>query len=271
VIDASIAIYQWCHIGATKKIVNARGQYINHIQGALFRTARILAAGLRPVFVFDGRAPRAKAATIARRAPRRLNIRREVYTEVAKLLDLLGVEVVYAPGEAEAQGAAMVASGAAAAITTEDSDALVFGAPLLVRGLTSAAKTVTVINEAKVRRGLGLTRLQFIDLCILLGSDYAAAPAIGAKTALRLIREYGSLPKLVRAYPEYDFDYGPAREAFRRPAVARVKVGPARAPDITALRHFLIDVHGLSPARVEGTLAKLSRESSFKLVISGRS
>lgn len=56
--------------------------------------------------------------------------------EAKKLLRLMGVPVVEAPTEAEAQCAELVRKGKAWATGTEDMDALTFGCPILLRYLT---------------------------------------------------------------------------------------------------------------------------------------
>jgi flap endonuclease-1 len=49
-----------------------------------------------------------------------------------------------------------------------------------------------------VLEGLGLTREQFIDMCILCGCDYCPSiKGIGAKTALTLIQKHGSIEKVL--------------------------------------------------------------------------
>lgn len=39
----------------------------SHLQGMFFRTARMLEAGIKPVYVFDGQPPAAKKEELARR------------------------------------------------------------------------------------------------------------------------------------------------------------------------------------------------------------
>ena len=68
---------------------------------------------------------------------------------------------------------------------------------------------------------------QFIDLCILMGCDYAdTIKGIGPKTALTLIREHGSMEGVLAALakkktplPEA-FPYEEARHLFVEPEVA---------------------------------------------------
>lgn len=60
---------------------------------------------------------------------------REQNEEAKKLLQLMGIPIVQAPCEAEAQCAALVRHGKAFATATEDMDALTFGSNILLRQL----------------------------------------------------------------------------------------------------------------------------------------
>ncbi len=61
-------------------------------------------------------------------------------------------------------------------MASEDMDALTFGAPLLVRHLfaPTAAQQAHIVefDLARLLADLGMTRHQFVDLCILCGCDY---------------------------------------------------------------------------------------------------
>lgn len=62
-----------------------------------------------------------------------LQVTKEQNDEAKKLLKLMGVPVIEAPCEAEAQCAALVRSGRAFATASEDMDALTFGSNILLR------------------------------------------------------------------------------------------------------------------------------------------
>lgn len=122
-------------------------------------------------------------------AKRSVRVTKEHNEDCKKLLRLMGVPIIEAPCEAEAQCAAMVRAGKVlhgalcASVTlpqvyatgTEDMDALTLGTPILIRHLTFSEARKIPIKEIyldKVLAGLGFTMDQFIDLCILLGCDY---------------------------------------------------------------------------------------------------
>ena len=48
-----------------------RGLSCSHIQGMFYRTSRMVQAGIKPVYVFDGKPPKLKQEELARRGVRR--------------------------------------------------------------------------------------------------------------------------------------------------------------------------------------------------------
>jgi flap endonuclease-1 len=170
---------------------------------------------MKPCFVFDGKAPNMKSGELQKRREKRRKAEEELKKasedqnveemdkqskrlaragrkendDCQKLLRLMGVPVIMAPMEAEAEAAALCKAGLVWATGTEDMDALTFQTPILIRKLTFAnqsAKGATIqqMDYKKAIEGLDLTHDQFVDLCILLGCDYCdTIKGIGPKTA----------------------------------------------------------------------------------------
>lgn len=94
----------------------------------LHKLLRLLASPLAPLFVFDGplRPDTKRGKTIDTRTPV-VNERR--FREMARAL---GFQCWTAPGEAEAELSFLAGEGRLDAVITEDSDALLFGAPLVL-------------------------------------------------------------------------------------------------------------------------------------------
>lgn len=124
-----------------------------------------------------------------------------------KLLRLMGLPVIEAPSEAEAQCAQLCKDGRVYAVATEDMDALTFASPRLIRHLSSGSKEETQeYNLEKVIQGLGLnSHDEFIDLCILMGCDYCdSIKGIGGKKGLDLIKKHKNIEKIVENLPNKD-------------------------------------------------------------------
>ena len=69
---------------------------------------------------------------------RLVKVTKEQNEEAKELLRLMGVPVLDAPCEAEAQCAILAASGQVFGVATEDMDALTFGTTILLRNMTVA-------------------------------------------------------------------------------------------------------------------------------------
>lgn len=248
--------------GGSMQLTNDAGEVTSHLTGMLYRTIKMLEAGIKPVFVFDGKAPTMKGGELAKRKERQkaaedelaklqqegsgataedierqqkrlVRASREQSEEVKQLLRLMGVPVLDAPCEAEATCAALAKAGKVFATGTEDADALTFGTPILLRHLNAAESRklpIVEVNLEAALAGLQLTHAQFIDLCILCGCDYTdSIKGIGPVTALKLVREHGSIEEILKkldkdkyTLPE-PFPFADARQLFVQPDVIDVE------------------------------------------------
>ena len=110
------------------------------------------------------------------------------------MLRLMGVPVIQAPGEAEAQCSYLNKTGKIDAVCTEDTDSLVFGTQILIREINNKKEPVCEVTREKVLSGLNLTEDQFTDMCILCGCDYASKiEGIGPVKAYKFIQDYKNL------------------------------------------------------------------------------
>ncbi len=74
-LDASIAIYQFLsavRFGPEGELLtNEEGETTSHLKGFFNRTSRLLAAGVKPIYIFDGEAPRQKLGEQMKRRERK--------------------------------------------------------------------------------------------------------------------------------------------------------------------------------------------------------
>lgn len=239
-IDASMAMYQFLVAvrsagpggnGAAAMLMNEAGEVTSHIQGMFNRTIRMMTGGIKPVYVFDGKPPQLKGGELAKRLAKRakaendlaaakaaeevddinkyssrlVKVTRQHNEDCKELLRLMGVPVIDAPCEAEAQCAELARKNKVYATATEDMDALTFRTPKLVRKMTFAQmkgkekQLIMEIDFAAMLTGLDITYEMFVDLCILCGCDYCSTiKGIGPKTALKLIKQYKSIENVVK-------------------------------------------------------------------------
>ncbi|KAG0234010.1 Elongation of fatty acids protein 2 [Actinomortierella wolfii] len=308
-IDASMSIYQFM-IAVRQQdgqlLQNESGETTSHLMGMFYRTLRMVDNGIKPVYVFDGKPPTLKSGELAKRTQRRkeatakqeeaeeigdteaidkfnrrtVKVTREHNEECKKLLKLMGIPYIDAPCEAEAQCAALAKAGLVYAAGSEDMDTLTFGSPILLRHLTfSEAKKMPIseIHLGKALEGLGFTREQFIDLCILLGCDYCdSIKNIGPTRAVALIREHKNIETILenidmKRYPvPEDWPYKDARELFLNPEVLDPSTIEIKweAPDVEGLVEFLVRDKGFNEERVRKGCERL--EKQLKTATQGR-
>ncbi|RAH64027.1 multifunctional nuclease RAD27 [Aspergillus aculeatinus CBS 121060] len=303
-IDASMSIYSFLIAVRSdgQQLMNETGETTSHLMGMFYRTLRMVDNGIKPLYVFDGAPPKLKSGELAKRFARRgeateaheeaketgtaedvekfsrrtVRVTREHNAECKKLLKLMGIPYIDAPTEAEAQCAVLARAGKVYAAASEDMDTLCFETPILLRHLTFSEQRKEPIQEIHLSRaleGLGMDRKQFIDLCILLGCDYLEPiPKVGPNTALKLIREHGTLEKVVEfiqndpkkkyVIPD-DWPYQDARELFLNPDVRDSNHPDCdfkwEAPDVEALVKYLVEDKGFNEDRVRSGAARLQK------------
>ncbi|KAL0578936.1 hypothetical protein V5O48_003084 [Marasmius crinis-equi] len=127
------------------------------------------------------------------------------YAEAKEILRAMGVPCIDVEGafEAEAVAASFVLNGLADYVASEDTDVLVYGAPLL-RNITSRRDPLTFVSGADIQTMLELSREKFIDFALLLGTDFSQRiKNIGPARALKFIRAHGSIEKIVETETKY--------------------------------------------------------------------
>ncbi|KAF5371720.1 hypothetical protein D9758_003406 [Tetrapyrgos nigripes] len=121
------------------------------------------------------------------------------YNECKEILAAIGVPCVEATGayEAEAVASSLVLNGHADYVASEDTDVLVYEAPL-IRNITNRNAPLVVVSGAEVRDVLQLTRDMYIDFALLLGTDFSQRiKNVGPARALKFIRAHRCIEKIV--------------------------------------------------------------------------
>ena len=298
-VDANGELYQFLaliRLPDGTPLEDAHGRITSHLSGLFFRVTRLIADGLELVFVFDGRPPAEKAAEIARRRAVRQRyegeaaaartagdlaaayakstmtsrLTPEMAGEAWELLKLLGVPVVQAPSEAEAQAAHIARRGDAWAAASKDYDALLFGAPRVVRFLTISGREYLpskgtfrpiapeVIDVGRMLDALAITRSQLVDLGLLVGTDFhPGIRGIGPKKALALITRYGAIDHMPPNVREaFGPDLARLRRIYLEPQVSdEYDVGPGEC-DVDGVVRFLCDEHAFGRDRVVAALER---------------
>jgi len=282
-------------------LMDRMGRITSHLSGLFYRTINLIENGIKPVYVFDGKPPEIKKMEIERRkkvkeeavkkyeealkkgdleAAKRYAQMSSKLTEAMvedskRLLTAMGIPWVQAPAEGEAQAAYMAKKGDAFAAASQDYDSLLFGAPRLVRNLAITGKRKLprknvyvevkpeLIELDKLLKTLGISREQLIDIAILLGTDYnpEGVKGIGPKTALRLVKSYGSIDKIIKAVPRQEFPIDPLeiKKYFLNPPVTDSYKLEWREPDEEQIIQILVREHDFSLERVKNAIERLRK------------
>jgi len=284
-------------------LMDSKKRVTSHLSGIFYRNTNLLSEGIKLVYVFDGQAPELKAGTHKNREESRelakdryekarqkediramkryssqlIRLDEKMIKESKELLEAMGVSVVQAPGEGEAEAAYLnkIKSDIYATVS-QDYDSLLFGAPRLIRNLASARKRKTfsgwieinpeLIELQKVLNLLEINLDQLICLGILIGTDYnpKGVPGIGQKRALEIVKKYRqpvlifkNVEEQIMGLPEEDrFEWKEIFELFHKPNVKNFEI-EFKKMDEERIKKILVKEHDFSEKRVEKQLEKL--------------
>ena len=279
---------------------DSTGKITSHLSGLFYRTSNLVEMGIKPIYVFDGIPPTLKASEIERRkqikvqavvsydkavasgdtakmrtfASLATSMKDYMRDDSKKLLDLMGLPWVQAPSEGEAQAAYMNKQGDADYCASQDYDSLLFGAPRLLRNVTisgtrkrAGTRTrVEVIPEViELSKTLGqceLTREQLIDVGILIGTDFNpdGIKGLGPKTALKLIKQHGSIENAMPYIKNASFPVEPncIRKIFLHPEVTDNYKIDWREPDEAGLIDFMSREKEFGEERIKKSLDRMT-------------
>ncbi len=299
-IDAYNTLYQFLSIIRDRftgePLRDSKGRTTSHLSGLFYRTTKLLENGINPVFVFDGEPPEFKKETCEKRTEIRKEaeekleearrkgdveaIRRyaqatskltdEMIEQSKRLLTYMGIPVIQAKSEGEAQAAWLVNKGRVWASGSQDWDSLLFGAKRMVKNLTITGRRKVprkedyieikpeVIELESALSELGINRDQLIIIGILIGTDYnpGGVKGIGPKSALEIVKEHRTFEK-VFMHVEWEFDVEPEKifEFFKNPPVEDREIKKPE-PDFEKLKELMTGFD-FSEERVEKTIERL--------------
>ncbi|MFC1741220.1 flap endonuclease-1 [Nanoarchaeota archaeon] len=284
-------------------LTDSKGDITSHLNGLFHRTTKLMQFGIRLAFVFDGKPPELKRAESERRAGlkkeaarqydaakqegdvdrmkkfgmRTSRLTKEMIAEAIQLLEALGIPVVRAKSEGEAQAAHMVKKGEVYAEISQDYDCLLFGVPRMIQNLTiserkkkkdklsyETVKPQILALEDNLKH-IGITNDQLIALGMLVGTDYniGGIKGIGPKKALDLIKQhdddFGTLFETVKWDEYFDYSWKEVFNLFKDMPVDTDYELEWKEIDHHGVVSLLCDRHDFSRQRVEDTLAKLDK------------
>ena len=279
------------------------GKVTSHLSGLLYRTSKLLELGIKPIYVFDGTPPALKEAEIKRRtkvkeealvkyekaikegkieearkyAQATSRLKDYMQEDSKKLLSLMGLPWIQAPSEGEAQAAYLTKKGDADYCASQDYDSLLFGTPKLIRNVTISGRrkiarknsyinvSPEIVELKKILAANKITFEQLIDLSILIGTDFnpMGIKGLGPKTALKLIKEHGTIAKVLPHVKNNQIQFDPQeiKEIFINPKITDDYVLKWKDVDIDGVIDFLCRKKDFSEERVNKALIKIQEGS----------
>jgi len=305
-VDAYNTLYQFLstirQLDGTP-LMDSKKRITSHLSGIFYRNVNLLSEGIKLVYVFDGEPPELKLKThkiresvkeaakekydeakqkediegMRRYSLQLARLSNEMINESKELLEAMGIPVVQALSEGEAEAAFLCRTkGEVYASASQDYDSLLFGAPRLIQNLTLARKRKTIsgwveinpelIEIEKVLNSLEINLDQLICLGILVGTDYnpKGIPGIGQKKALSLVQKYkqpvlifNAVEEQIMSLSEEDrFDWKEIFELFHHHKVSDAEFYFQKI-DKEKIKEILVKRHDFSEERIDGQLSKL--------------
>jgi len=311
IVDAPMWLYQFLSSIRSPDgslLSDSEGNITSHLIGLSSRIPKLMEKGIKLAFCFDGKVPDLKKEERERRknlkieaekkyqeaakkkdliemkkyAARTTRLTKDMIEEAKKLLEALGIPVIEAPSEAEAQASHIVKNQDAFAVASNDADCLLFGTPKLIRNLNLIGKrkktsklaygTIKpeLVDLSENLNHLGIDNDQLIALSMLVGTDYniGGVKGIGPKNALKLVKKYKSdFDNLFKEAKWDDFFDFPWTDVFylikKMPVTDEYKL-EWKSIDTEKVKEILIDKHDFAEERVNKTLSKLTKETKKK-------
>jgi len=270
-IDASQTIYQFVMAVRTsgKDMVDSEDNMTTHLHAMLYKTLTMLEKGVKPVFVFDGKANNLKKKILDKRKFDKIKIQGNakkhekdysafkasfkietwMVDECKKLLTYMGIPFVQAIEEADSECAEMTINKTTDYANSEDLDLLTFGCTEMITTIKQNSKTIIKYNLENILEELDLSYEQFVDMCILFGCDYCTTiKGIGPVKAYSLIQEHDKIENIIKAIKsndsyevsdEFKNTYKKARNYFITPPVTDEYELEWKKPNIKNISEYL--------------------------------
>lgn len=169
-------------------------------------------------------------------------IKPEDYTMTKKVFDLLDVPYFDAPMEAETMCADLCKKGLVDAVLSEDTDVLAYGSPVFLTKFIISEECCMRLKTNDLWKDMNMTREQFLDFCILCGTDYNDNIfRVGPSKAYKYISEYKTIENVGRN-TKHDISvlkHVRSRELFLDYESKDVKVSYCGKPNFNKLQEFL--------------------------------
>ena len=284
-------------------LMDSKGNITSHLMGIWTRFSNLINKGIKLVIVLDGEMPLLKKGTTEERIERKeiakekfekayeednlelmsiyakqtSFLTKDMINESKELMDAMGIPVIQAPCEADAQLAYMSKKGEVWGVATSDVDPLLHGCKRTITNLTlTQRKKLASGGSVKINpelieleenlKKLGINQEQFIVLAILVGTDYNkdGIKGIGPKKALKLVKEKNDYNKMFQEFGA-NFNWKEIYDLFENMGVEKKYELKWNKVDAKKIKEILIERHEFNEERVNKVLETLEQgKKSFE-------
>jgi 5'-3' exonuclease len=179
---------------------------------------------------------------IAKKKSQQLSITPADFELTRKLFDILKVPHLNAPLEAETTCVDLCLQGEVDAVLTEDTDVLAYQVPVFLSKINTGTGMCTEIVYDTMLEELKLKSDEFLDMCIMCGTDYNKnIKGMGPVAVFNNITKHSSIEQIgaVTGVDISTLKHKRGRELFREYEKVNYKVPYCGRPDFNALEDFV--------------------------------
>ena len=198
------------------------------------------------------------------------------FQKTKDLFDILNVPYYDAPLEAETTCADLCKRGIVDAVLSEDTDVLAYASPIFLSKINTSNGTCTRIKYPELLDALDLFSDEFLDLCIMCGTDYNKNIfRVGPEKAYKQIQTHSTIEEIgINTQLDISIlNHVRGRELFREYEQFNIKIPYCGVPEFQKLEEFLFkhnihcSIEGMKKAFVHQTTIVFAEDEEQDLEI----
>lgn len=191
-----------------------------------------------------------------------LDIKPEDFQKTKELFDILKVPYYNAPLEAETMCADLCKRGLVDAVLSEDTDVMAYASPVFLSKINTSDGTCVRIKYTELLEALDLFSDEFLDLCIMCGTDYNKNIfRVGPEKAYKHIQKHSTIEEIAlnTTLDITILKHIRCRELFKKYTQKNINVPYCGIPDFQNLSEFIFknniicSVDGLKKSFIHST------------------
>lgn len=286
-------------------LMDSKGNVTSHLMGLWTRFTNLMLKDIKIAVVFDGKPPELKFRTTELREEKKkiaeekfkeaveaedvetaykyskqtIRLTKDMIDEAKELLSAMGLPVIQAPSEAEAQASYMCKKGNVWAVASNDFDCMLYGAPRVILNLTlsstrrlASGQVIEIkpnlIDLKENLEHLKLNNEQLVVLAIIVGTDYNPGGVfrVGPKKAYDLVKKCKDKKDFNKLFEDLkpSFNWLEIYNTFKDMPITKDYKLKWEKPDVKRIKRILVDKHDFSEERVDSVIEKLEKIKETK-------